>query len=539
MRGKLQPLGLLAALLFSGLLLSLPAYRAAAQPPTSQPATGVPATQSPTIVPATPGAIYFPFEQSSEAALFLPSISSGSGRNTIDPLLGGGTPIYGLEGRLSRAPGENAAARLVTLDAQVYALTGANAEVDSMLVELAAQPVPANVKVWGVELADVSPTGMLQLMVTNVVSTDKTAPTALPALGPSGAPLAVIKYDRVNLRTGPGTRYAPSAQVTLDQQCELLGRSSANLWFLVRCDVSQLGWIDSRLVYVVGNVNAVPLADALYSGTPTPTPQPTPTRLPPRPPSTAWRASYYNNVDQSGAPALVQEASAVDFNWGSGSPHPDIRADNFSARFDRLVTFPQGAYRLFAQADDGVRVWLDNQVILDGWHGATRDSYSTNRLLAGEHTLRVDYYEASGLASVTFGWETVGSGTGWDAAYYDNSDLSGAPVVETQQAFGNLPLDRIWGASAPVAGVPADRWSARYTAVFRMPAGNYVFRANADDGVRIYLNGVLILNGWRDGYKEIQNRFIGVGAGAHTITVEYYERTGDARLQVWWYKESP
>ncbi len=517
MRRELQSLGLLAALLFSGLFLSLPAHRAAAQPP-------------------TPGAIFFPIQQS-ETTLFLPAISGGSGRNTVDPVLSGGTAVYGLEGRLSRAPGQNVTARLVTLDAQVYGLVGANPEVDDMLVELAAQSLPANVKVWGVELADVSPTGMLQLVVTNVVSTDKTSPTALPTLSARGAPLALVKYDRVNLRTGPGTRYAPSAQVTLDQQCDLLGRSSTNLWLLVRCGVGSLGWIDSRLVYVIGNVNAAPVADTLDSGTPTPTPAPTPTPLPAQPPRAVWRAVYYNNVDQSGAPAAVQEAAAVDFNWGSGSPHPDIRADNFSARFDRLVAFLPGTYRLFAQADDGVRVWLDNQVIIDDWHGATGSTYSVNRLLSGEHTLRVDFYEASGQARISFGWEPVGSSGGWDVAYYDNTTLSGAPVARGREAFGNLPLDRIWGPNAPVAGVPADYWSARYVSAFRMPAGNYVFRANTDDGVRIYLNGILILNGWRDGYKEMQNRFIGIGEGTHTITVEFYERTGDARLQIWWYKE--
>jgi hypothetical protein len=59
-----------------------------------------------------------------------------------------------------------------------------------------------------------------------------------------------------------------------------------------------------------------------------------------------------------------------------------------------------------------------------------------------------------------------------------------------------------------------------------------------DDGIRLYIDGLLVLDHWRDGYKEVSNRVIGVGAGQHTITVEYYERTGNAAVRAWWYRDS-
>ena len=46
-----------------------------------------------------------------------------------------------------------------------------------------------------------------------------------------------------------------------------------------------------------------------------------------------------------------------------------------------------------------------------------------------------------------------------------------------------------------------------------------------------------LLDGWRDGYKDLTNRFYAIGAGIHTMRVEYYERTGNAAVRVWWYED--
>jgi hypothetical protein len=58
-----------------------------------------------------------------------------------------------------------------------------------------------------------------------------------------------------------------------------------------------------------------------------------------------------------------------------------------------------------------------------------------------------------------------------------------------------------------------------------------------DDGIRVYIDGIRILDNWGDGYKEFQNTFHGLGGGNHQITVEYYERGGTAFVRVWWWKE--
>ncbi len=126
----------------------------------------------------------------------------------------------------------------------------------------------------------------------------------------------------------------------------------------------------------------------------------------------------------------------------------------------------------------------------------------------------------------------------WAAAYWSNMGLSGAPAFSAYEPRGSTPLDRNWGMGSPAPGVPADFFSARWRGNFQFAAGNMVFRARADDGVRVFLDNHLVIDAWSNGPKDISNTFSNVGAGVHLVTVEYYENTGDAYVQVSWFRDS-
>jgi hypothetical protein len=85
-----------------------------------------------------------------------------------------------------------------------------------------------------------------------------------------------------------------------------------------------------------------------------------------------------------------------------------------------------------------------------------------------------------------------------------------------------------------VAGIGTDYWSAHFEGQFYFTPGDYDFVAQSDDGVRVYIDNILILNGWFDGRVELSNRFNQVGEGYHTLRVDYYERSGSAYLRVLW-----
>ncbi len=122
-----------------------------------------------------------------------------------------------------------------------------------------------------------------------------------------------------------------------------------------------------------------------------------------------WHAEYYNNPDLRGNPILVRNEPSVNYNWGNGSPAPGIVPnDNFSARWVRTVNFDGGRYNFRARSDDGIRVWLDNDLIIDRWRdGDTGDLTVDRDVASGLHTLRVEYYERAGAAFIGFSWGSV------------------------------------------------------------------------------------------------------------------------------------
>jgi hypothetical protein len=84
--------------------------------------------------------------------------------------------------------------------------------------------------------------------------------------------------------------------------------------------------------------------------------------------------------------------------------------DNFSARFVQTVSIGAGVYRFVAGSDDGVRVWVDNQLVINQWvQQSFRTVTGDINLAAGTHTVRVEYFELTGLAQLQVYWEFLGN----------------------------------------------------------------------------------------------------------------------------------
>jgi hypothetical protein len=74
--------------------------------------------------------------------------------------------------------------------------------------------------------------------------------------------------------------------------------------------------------------------------------------------------------------------------------------------------------------------------------------------------------------------------------------------------------------------VPSDFFSARWTRTSTFEAGRYRFTATGDDGIRVKLDGVVVLDGWGDHAATTYTADVDITTGAHTVVVEYYDRTG-------------
>ncbi len=109
---------------------------------------------------------------------------------------------------------------------------------------------------------------------------------------------------------------------------------------------------------------------------------------------------------------LVRVDPNIDFDWGSGGPQGLSATDQFLVRWTgSLVAGATGGdHALHVQSDDGVRLWLDDVLLVDEWHPSSGDEYTVVVPLAAgsRHSLRVDYYESGGGARVFLRWTEPG-----------------------------------------------------------------------------------------------------------------------------------
>jgi len=111
-----------------------------------------------------------------------------------------------------------------------------------------------------------------------------------------------------------------------------------------------------------------------------------------------WLAEYFPNTGLSGEPVLTRcEEGPIDRYWMTDSPDPRLPVDGFSARWTASVPFAAGTARFVTFTDDGVRVFVNGQRVIDNWtpHGITMD-VAELPLASGNHTVRMEYFEAGG-----------------------------------------------------------------------------------------------------------------------------------------------
>jgi hypothetical protein len=123
----------------------------------------------------------------------------------------------------------------------------------------------------------------------------------------------------------------------------------------------------------------------------------------------------------------------------------------------------------------------------------------------------------------------------WRASYWNNTTLSGSPVLQRSEAS----LDYDWGTGSPDASVNADGFSARWRRYIEVTPGMYRFTATSDDGIRVWVDGALIIDEWYDHAPVTVSVDRSLTAGHHLVLVEFYENTGWAVAKVSWAPTQP
>jgi uncharacterized protein YkwD len=114
--------------------------------------------------------------------------------------------------------------------------------------------------------------------------------------------------------------------------------------------------------------------------------------------------------------------------------------------------------------------------------------------------------------------------------YYSGIDLSGTPVfVRTDN---QINFD--WGGTPPAPSVPSDNYSVRWQGNFNFGGGDYTFTATTSDGMRMYVDGYMVMDRWRDQSATTYRIRQTLSPGTHLITVEYYAHGDWSTAHVSW-----
>jgi hypothetical protein len=198
---------------------------------------------------------------------------------------------------------------------------------------------------------------------------------------------------------------------------------------------------------------------------PTPTPIVTPPAL-----GTGLYGSYFKNNNLTNLGGTRTDAT-VDFNWGTGNPGFGLGNSNFSVRWCGQIEFPLADnYILYANKDDGARIWLDGVLILDQWTSAPAEYASSAIAVAasGKHDIIIEYWENTGSAQMHLSWasgaitKTVvpqgrlnslagGCGSSGNSPTPTPSPVAvgSSPTPTQQPSFSPTPAVTVW------AGLPA------------------------------------------------------------------------------------
>ena len=443
------------------------------------------------------------------------------------------------------------------------------------------------------------------------------------------------------------------------------------------------------------------------------------------PPATgAFTGCYYSGTNLGGSPVYVSTDSQINFYWGNSSPDPSVPPMNFSARWSGNFAFSAGNYTFTIVTSDGMRLYLDGNLIFNQWSDQPPDLYRVNQNIAGgNHLITVEYYEQIGGATaqlswtnnspgvqapvissfganpatappgsaVTLAWSVAGATTitidngvgdvsslssvrvypsqttqytltasnaagsvsatatatissggdtqapsapvltsaiarnaaevdlAWNAST-DNVGVAGYQILRNSTSLTTVPgnvlsfadttvagsqtyvytvkaydaagnysqpgnviqvttpsgvqpagacpapangaftgcyysgitlsgnpvfirtdpqINFYWGNASPDPSVPSLNFSARWQGNFAFTAGTYLFTIVTSDGMRLYVDGNMVLNEWEDQPPYVYKSSQPMTAGNHLITVEYYEKIGGATAQVMWTNTAP
>lgn len=262
---------------------------------------------------------------------------------------------------------------------------------------------------------------------------------------------------------------------------------------------------------------------------------------PPPPPSGNWHVEYFNDTHLGSRCYETWENSTYIFkDWEYGAPASGCNSNDFSARFTRNVDFAGGTYSFHLSHDDGARLYVDGQLVVDAWWDGDGEHDGGKALSAGEHQVKIEYYDHNDHARIEAFWFGPGAlpnntrdPNQWWASYWGNRWFWNLPALRQNEGSGFIEHE--WGNDGPGYGLPNDNFTSRFERTVNFACGRWQFDVHTDDGVRLWVDGNLILDEWRSQVADF-SREVDLSAGNHELKLEHGDNGGGAAIHLSWDK---
>lgn len=261
----------------------------------------------------------------------------------------------------------------------------------------------------------------------------------------------------------------------------------------------------------------------------------------------------------------------VDFDWDTDSRDDAIGSENFSARWTGFVKPPtSGSYTFRTDSDDGVRLWVDGKLIIDDWtdHAPRKNSGTLTLAAESVYAITLEYYQSGGGAIIQLLWSRpdhaeevipanrlypmppdewpgfnivsisdpsadVSAGTGLRAEYYDRPDFKNRKLTRVDP---QLDFDR--GSKLGLKDTSVSEFSARWTGWVRPKvSGAHTFHVVADDKVRLWVDGSLVIDNWRSPTSAESSGEFALALKAdhkYGLRLEYGGNLSAAKMKLQW-----
>ncbi len=281
-------------------------------------------------------------------------------------------------------------------------------------------------------------------------------------------------------------------------------------------------------------------------------------------PKTGLLGQYFKGIDLAGPPALKRVDPQVNFDWPE-APGPGLPGDQFSVRWSGIVQSPAtGRFTFITESDDGVRLWVDGRLLIDNWtdHAPSEDKSPEFMMEDGKrYDIIMEMYESGGGAAAKLMWsgpstlkqlipsfrltpkelappgdldvaKLPADARGLVGHYFKGRAFSGRPALRLDK---EVAFD--WAEGGPnLRGAGVDDFCVRWTGQVKAEkSGLHTFVAEADDGVRLWVNGQKLVDAWVDqGATEHKGELKLEAGQMYDLVMEYYENSGSAVAKLSW-----